>query len=286
MLPGTRGDAGERGALVPGTRARACGRVRAPHLGQRSGAPCPRRLPRRALAWPEGGAGAERAWGWTDGQGLAATLQAGLTLGLLVSLALSLRGVQGRWGEGCHWTEFDSSQEVLERNGPGFTAEADLRPWVTLKKCEGHWGIEGQLQRGHLTAGSLSPLGRGLFVEVASLSSLWGLIITYANGLAFIAIRVVSCNTDRFASFSDVWIGAFSKMSEYGWLHLVYWTRIRSKRPKRRWTQQKRSRSFDYMVMGMQKLWDLNHQSLPELFAEYYFFTAYIRLLFYLRNIA
>lgn len=36
----------------------------------------------------------------------------------------------------------------------------------------------------------------------------------------------------------------------------------------------------------MQKLWDLNHQSLPELFAEYYFFTAYIRLLFYLRNIA
>ena len=34
-------------------------------------------------------------------------------------------------------------------------------------------------------------------MEAASLSSLWGLIIAYANSLAFIAIRVISDITNR-----------------------------------------------------------------------------------------
>ena len=64
------------------------------------------------------------------------------------------------------------------------------------KKCTGHWGIEGQLRRGHLATFLSFPWVEGL-VEAASLSSLWGLIIAYANSLAFIAIRVVSDITNR-----------------------------------------------------------------------------------------
>lgn len=94
-MSGTRANAGP-GCRGPGRgRAGAGGRpiwVSAAALP--APAACPgARWPAQKAVRPRSGLGAGRM-----AQGLAATLQAGLTLGLLASLALSLREVQGRWG--------------------------------------------------------------------------------------------------------------------------------------------------------------------------------------------